>query len=156
MKSVFYYEFPIGAMAISEVDGALIGISYKGEADYFDFCVAETPVICNAQVQIAEYFAGARTDFKLNIQMRGTDFQVAVWKALQSIPFGETRTYRQVAEMVGSSKASRAVGMACNRNPFAIVVPCHRVIGSRGSLVGYAGGLPAKGSLLELEKRHVK
>jgi methylated-DNA-[protein]-cysteine S-methyltransferase len=102
--------------------------------------------------QFEAYFSGKLKSFDLNLAFEGTDFQKAVWKALCEIPYGETRTYKDIAASIGKPKACRAVGLANNRNPIAIVVPCHRVIGSNGKLVGYASGLDVKEFLLELEK----
>jgi methylated-DNA-[protein]-cysteine S-methyltransferase len=107
----------------------------------------------NAVDQLDAYFAGELTDFDLELDLRGTEFQQRVWKALLTIPYGETRSYGEIAEQIGAPGAARAVGLANGRNPIAIVVPCHRVIGSGGSLTGYGGGLERKQTLLELEKR---
>jgi O-6-methylguanine DNA methyltransferase len=101
--------------------------------------------------QLEEYFSGKRREFSFPLDLRGTDFQLACWRALLSIPYGETRTYGDIARMVGRPQGFRAVGMANNRNPIAIVVPCHRVIASDGTLCGYGGGLDVKRKLLELE-----
>jgi O-6-methylguanine DNA methyltransferase len=101
--------------------------------------------------ELQEYFAGQRREFTFPLDVRGTDFQVACWRALLKIPYGETRTYADIARAVGSPQGFRAVGMANNRNPIAIVVPCHRVIASDGTLCGYGGGLDLKRKLLELE-----
>lgn len=101
--------------------------------------------------QLEEYFAGQRREFTFPLDLRGTEFQLACWQALLAIPYGETRTYADIARAVGKSGAFRAVGMANNRNPVAIVVPCHRVIGSDGTLCGYGGGLEIKRKLLGLE-----
>jgi O-6-methylguanine DNA methyltransferase len=101
--------------------------------------------------ELEEYFAGKRRDFAFPLDLRGTDFQLACWRALLAIPYGETRSYADVARAVGKPNAFRAVGMANNRNPIAIVVPCHRVIASDGTLCGYGGGLDVKRRLLELE-----
>ena len=101
--------------------------------------------------ELEEYFAGRRREFTFPLDLRGTDFQLACWRALLAIPYGETRTYAAIARAVGKAKAFRAVGMANNRNPIAIVVPCHRVIASDGTLCGYGGGLDVKRQLLELE-----
>jgi O-6-methylguanine DNA methyltransferase len=102
-------------------------------------------------IELEEYFAGKRREFTFPLDLRGTDFQVACWNALLAIPYGETRTYADIARAVGKPKAFRAAGMANNRNPIAIVVPCHRVIASDGTLCGYGGGLDLKRKLLELE-----
>jgi O-6-methylguanine DNA methyltransferase len=101
--------------------------------------------------ELEEYFAGQRREFSFAIDLRGTDFQLACWRALLAIPYGETRSYADIARAVGRPQGFRAVGMANNRNPVAIVVPCHRVIASDGTLCGYGGGLDIKRKLLELE-----
>lgn len=103
--------------------------------------------------QLRSYFAGDRTDFDLELGMTGTQFQRRVWQALMTIPYGETRSYGQIAEQIGARGSARAVGLANGRNPIAIIVPCHRVIGASGGLTGYGGGLDRKRSLLELEKK---
>ena len=103
------------------------------------------------RIELEEYFAGARREFSFPLDLRGTDFQLACWHALLAIPYGETRSYADIARVVGKGNAFRAVGMANNRNPIAIVVPCHRVIASDGTLCGYGGGLDVKRKLLELE-----
>jgi methylated-DNA-[protein]-cysteine S-methyltransferase len=103
--------------------------------------------------QLAEYFAGTRTQFELEFAPQGTTFQLAVWRALSAIPYGTTASYKQVATAVGNERATRAVGLANNRNPIALFVPCHRVIGADGSLTGYGGGLEMKSWLLDHERR---
>ena len=115
-----------------------------------------SPLLEEAARQLQEYFAGCRREFSLPLAPRGTEFQRQVWHALEGIPYGETRTYGEIARAIGKSKACRAVGMANHRNPLSILVPCHRVVGADGSLTGYGGGLEAKQFLLELEKRHGK
>ncbi len=109
------------------------------------------PVLEEATEQLAEYFAGSRQRFTLALDMTGTRFQTQVWEALLTIPYGETRTYAEIARQIGRPNAVRAVGAANGRNPLSIVVPCHRVIGSSGALTGFAGGLDVKASLLALE-----
>ncbi len=101
----------------------------------------ETPVLAEAGKQLSEYFNGGRRSFNLPLAPSGTEFMCRVWNVLQQIPWGETRSYKEIAEMAGNSKACRAVGMANNRNPISIFIPCHRVIGAGGDLVGYGGGL---------------
>jgi len=108
----------------------------------------------DAKRQLDEYFAGARTEFELALKPSGTRFQLEVLEALRAIPYGETRSYRDIAQRVGRPRAVRAVGAANGRNPLPIVIPCHRVIGADGSLTGFGGGLAAKTLLLELEARH--
>lgn len=112
------------------------------------------PLLRRAAEELGEYLAGRRHDFTVPLDPRGTDFQRQVWQALRSIPYGETRTYGQIAEQIGRPHAARAVGMANNRNPIAILIPCHRVIGSDGSMTGYAAGIAIKERLLALERRH--
>lgn len=111
------------------------------------------PVLLKAEGQLSEYFTGKRKSFSLPLDMRGTPFQNSVWEALLAIPFGETRSYGELAKQLGNPRATRAVGAANGRNPISIVVPCHRVIGSSGKLTGFAGGLDVKARLLELESR---
>ena len=106
----------------------------------------------DAAEQLEEYFAGERTEFDLDLELAGTDFQRRVWAALQTIPYGETRSYGDIAEQIGKPGAFRAVGLANGRNPIGIIVPCHRVIGASGSLTGYGGGLDRKKLLLDLEQ----
>lgn len=108
-------------------------------------------VLLETERQLAEYFAGKRTCFDVPLEFTGTDFQKQVWAALLTIPFGETRSYRDIAEQIGNVKAVRAVGAANGRNPISIIAPCHRVIGASGDLTGFAGGLKAKEMLLLLE-----
>jgi methylated-DNA-[protein]-cysteine S-methyltransferase len=115
---------------------------------------ASNPRLRQAVAQLRAYFAGELRDFDLPLDMQGTDFQRRVWDELRNIPYGETRSYSFVANTMGAPKAVRAVGAANGRNPIPIVVPCHRVIGASGSLVGYGGGLPLKSFLLDLEARH--
>jgi methylated-DNA-[protein]-cysteine S-methyltransferase len=112
-------------------------------------------ILLETERQLQEYFAGSRRQFSLPLDFKGTRFQKDVWEALLSIPFGETRSYGQLATKIGRASASRAVGAANGRNPISIIVPCHRVIGSSGKLTGFAGGLDAKATLLRLEKRDV-
>ena len=151
MKSVFFYDYPLCSLGIAEEGGALCRVFFgKGKAPA-DFELAETPLIKKAAVQLAEYFDGKRKTFNLPLAPAGTDFQLKVWKALQNIPYGGTLSYGELAALAGNPKACRAVGMANNRNPIVIIVPCHRVIGKDGSLTGYGGGLELKRQLLELE-----
>ena len=110
------------------------------------------PILCEAQQQLAEYFAGTRQQFDLPLDFDGTYFQKQVWQALLQIPYGETRSYKQIAEQLGNPKAVRAVGAASGKNPISIIAPCHRVIGASGKLVGFAGGLDNKQILLKLEQ----
>ncbi len=113
-----------------------------------------TELLSMATIQLDEYFQGKRTTFSLPFKLTGTPFQLAVWKELQNIPYGQTTSYKEIAQKINKPKAYRAVGVANNKNPLPIIIPCHRVIGSNGKLIGYAGGLKLKNYLLELEKSH--
>lgn len=113
------------------------------------------PILGEAQRQITAYFAGQLTEFTVPLEFHGTDFQKSVWAALLTIPFGETRSYGEIARQIGRPTAYRAVGAANGKNPISIIAPCHRVIGSNGSLTGFAGGLDAKELLLGLERRRL-
>jgi len=155
MKSVFFYNFGKIYIGISEESNTIMGVFFgkTGKKGLAGFVKAETALIKKAAGQLEEYFAGKRKVFSLPLALNGTEFQKSVWRALQTIPYGETRSYKEIAVLTGSPKAYRAVGLANNRNPIAIIVPCHRVIGSNGDLVGFGGGLPLKKQLLDLEKR---
>ena len=111
------------------------------------------PILLDTERQLKQYFAGERKTFSVALDMRGTSFQKNVWEALLAIPFGETRSYGQLAKQLGNARAMRAVGAANGRNPVSIIVPCHRVIGSSGKLIGFAGGLETKARLLSLEEQ---
>ena len=113
---------------------------------------ADHPVLVETERQLGEYFAGERRAFDVPLSFAGTDFQKRVWAALLAIPFGETRSYGEIAHQLGTPGASRAVGAANGRNPISIIAPCHRVVGSTGKLTGFAGGLEAKAFLLDLEQ----
>jgi len=155
MKSIFFYQTIIGKIGIADNGDAITQLTFDDEKVPVDALVKETPLIKEAAQQIKEYLAGKRKVFDIPIAANGTPFQQIVWETLQAIPYGETRSYKEIAESIGQRKACRAVGMANNRNPIALMVPCHRVIGANGKLVGYAGGLDIKEKLLNLEKAHV-
>lgn len=144
-------DSPIGPLRLVADRGALCGVALAPGATPGG--PAPDPVLEEAERQLAEYFAGARRTFDLPLRLDGTAFQQQVWAALRSIPYGATRTYADIARALGRPTATRAVGAANARNPLAIIVPCHRVIGTDGRLTGYAGGLPAKRRLLAHEAR---
>lgn len=156
----FHYSFPIGRLCIQEENEKIIGIHIvenitdKGNSDkeFLQIKEEETPFIKRVHSQLTEYFGGQRQDFNLPLNPSGTEFQQKVWKALCTIPYGETCSYQDIAGKIGNPKACRAVGGANNKNPIIIIIPCHRVIGADGSLVGYGGGLSVKEYLLDLEK----
>jgi len=139
------------SLLIVDDDKAVIFISFDSNELPHDAIINETPLIKRAFGQISEYFAGKRKSFDFPISPNGTPFMLKVWKCLQDIPFGQTKTYGQIASEAGNEKASRAVGNANNRNPISIIIPCHRVVGSNGNLTGYRGGLNIKQALLDLE-----
>jgi len=146
---------PIGKIIVMADDEAVTHIEFS--AKYHPPGMPQlNAVLTRAQKQLVEYFTGKREEFDLPLKLEGTAFQRKVWKALARIPFGQTRTYGQIAKTVKSPAASRAVGAACGRNPLPIVVPCHRVVGSSGSLTGFGGGLAMKEWLLKHEGATLK
>ena len=151
MKYALAYESPIGRLWFAEENGALTDLSFRSILDAKE---QETPLLKRAAEQLSEYFSGKRFEFDLPLDLRGTPFQKSVWSALRDIPYGETRSYKDIACAVGKPTACRAVGSANNKNPISILIPCHRVIGADGSLVGYGGGLDVKSTLLALEKNN--
>ena len=151
MTYQYSYETMLGSVTFVEEDGALLAISTHRS---FEGVIQETKLIKEAYRQFSEYLEGERKEFNLPFKMQGTEFQKRVWKALCDIPYGETRSYKQIAQAIGNPKAVRAVGMANNKNPLLVIVPCHRVIGTNGQLVGYASGLEKKRLLLQLENPH--
>jgi methylated-DNA-[protein]-cysteine S-methyltransferase len=147
---------PVGRLLLAATDHGLAAILWENDREgrVRLNLVAERndhPVLVEAERQLAEYFAGRRTRFTLKLDVTGTAFQRKVWQALLTIPFGETRSYAQIARQIGHPAAARAVGAANGRNPVSIVAPCHRVIGSTGALIGFAAGLAVKSRLLALE-----
>lgn len=150
-KAFYIYELAIGKVTIACDKQGITLISSRDEVDLAGE-KRQTPLLDEAAKQLEEYFRGQRQKFDLPLNPQGTTFQKKVWEALCQIPYGETRSYKDVANMIGNPKACRAVGGANNKNPIMIVVPCHRVIGANGKLIGYDGGLELKKYLLNLEK----
>ena len=152
-----YYEYDaiLGRIVIAESEGFITRISPQFDARQLHDEHSETRLIQKAHRQLEAYFDGKLFDFTLPLAPKGTDFMQSVWQALRQIPYGETASYKDIAAKIGNPNAARAVGMANNRNPIAVVIPCHRVIGSDGQLVGYRSGLDNKRKLLELEARYV-
>ena len=140
----------LGRMNIIEENGKIVKLELNYISDP-NILQKDTDILLEAEKQLEEYIEGKRKSFNLPLNPKGTEFMKKVWRELMKIPYGETRTYKQIAENIGNPKASRAVGMANNKNPLPIIIPCHRVIGSDGGLVGYALGLEIKETLLELE-----
>ena len=140
----------LGPIALGEEEGAITRLCLPGQPTP-RLMSRETPLLKQGRQELLEYLAGERRDFDLPLHPRGTPFQRRVWQALEAIPYGQTRTYAQIAQAVDSPRGFRAVGMANHRNPIPIFIPCHRVVGSGGTLTGYAGGLELKKALLDLE-----
>jgi methylated-DNA-[protein]-cysteine S-methyltransferase len=147
---IFSSEFhsPVGRLVLEGDDRALTRIGFDAPTAP----AGDAASIAAAAIQLEQYFAGERTSFDLDISLAGTPFERRVWEALREIPYGETTSYAEIATRIGAPSACRAVGRANGRNPIALIVPCHRVVGSNGSLTGYAGGLEMKRALLELER----
>jgi methylated-DNA-[protein]-cysteine S-methyltransferase len=148
---------PVGKLKLVASDKGLVAILWQNDKPSrvrLNELVedARHPILLDTEQQLGEYFAGKRKTFSVPLDMRGTSFQKDVWEALLAIPFGETRSYGQLAKQLGNPQAVRAVGAANGRNPISIIVPCHRVIGSSGKLTGFAGGLENKAQLLNLEE----
>ena len=148
MLEKFYYKSPIGILEISLGYNVVLGLkvvkNYVKNAEPTDF-------FTNVATQLDEYFTGSRKHFNLQIQPKGTEFQIKVWEELIKIPYGETKSYQEIAEIIGKPNAQRAVGSACNKNPILLIIPCHRVIAKSGKLTGFAYGLDIKKHLLKLE-----
>jgi methylated-DNA-[protein]-cysteine S-methyltransferase len=155
MKNMFHYQTYIGLIGIAEDGKAITNLWFPKEGAPIDAVEKETGLIIEAHDQLSEYLTGKRREFSVPIAPAGTQFQRSVWEGLCEIPYGQTRSYGEIAKRIGSPNASRAVGMANNRNPISIIIPCHRVIGANGKLVGYLGGLDIKKKLLDLERQNV-
>jgi methylated-DNA-[protein]-cysteine S-methyltransferase len=144
-----YIKTPLGPVQITGDNDGITGIQFVQSMGSKKKELS--PVLKKGMVQLSEYFEASRKNFNVKLQLRGTDFQLKVWKALIEIPYGKTVTYNSIALSVGSPGGARAVGAACNKNPVAVIVPCHRVIGANGSLTGYRGGTGKKKWLLDRE-----
>lgn len=147
-----FCETPLGLVRIAEDERGISSLKFTDSAPDPMQAGQKGLYLADAETQLLEYFAGKRRTFDIPLSIRGSAFQETVWNALRTIPYGETRSYQQIAQIIGNGKASRAVGMANNRNPILIMIPCHRVVGKDGKLVGYAGGIERKERLLELER----
>jgi O-6-methylguanine DNA methyltransferase len=162
METLFFYRTssPAGPLFLAASEKGLVRLEFESRVQKLNPSTIQlresksalAPYLC----ELNEYFAGERREFSFPLDLRGTAFQLACWHELLKIPYGETRSYRDIAEAIGHAHAYRAVGMSNNRNPVAIVVPCHRVIASSGSLCGYGGGLDIKRKLLDLEQQTLR
>jgi methylated-DNA-[protein]-cysteine S-methyltransferase len=158
--TLFYKDTdtPVGKLKLVANAHALVAVLWEQEKPNRVKLAASTldarqPILLAAERQLREYFSGTRTEFELPLELNGSEFQKKVWRALRQIPFGQTRSYLHMAQAVGSPKAVRAVGAANGKNPLSIVVPCHRVVGVNGALIGFAGGLDVKAKLLAHEAK---
>lgn len=150
MQKGFYYNTIIGMIGIIEENGIIVNILFgKGNNEIE---LEETQLIKKTFKQIQEYLDGKREKFDIPIKYEGTDFKVKVWESLLNIPYNKTKSYADIANEIDNPKSCRAVGMACNANPLPILIPCHRVIGKNGELIGFGGGLDIKSKLLKIEK----
>ena len=161
MRYVYFYNTGIkelGTLGIGAIEDKITDLFFEYEIENIkkssNYIIKETTLIKKAASQLFEYLNEKRRDFNLPLLKEGTDFQISVWNELLKIPYGETRSYKDIAIAINNEKAVRAVGMANNRNKIPIFIPCHRVIGSNKKLVGYGGGLEIKEFLLNLEKRN--
>ena len=150
-------QSPVGALTLLADDSALVAVLWETKEYHRDqFCPSTPaenhPILCEANRQLEEYFAGKRREFDLPLRPRGTSFQMRVWSGLRDIPYGELWSYGKLARHIGHGGAARAVGAANGRNPIPILIPCHRVVGSNGTLTGFGGGLDVKARLIELER----
>ncbi|HEX2927794.1 MAG TPA: methylated-DNA--[protein]-cysteine S-methyltransferase [Ruminiclostridium sp.] len=173
MKNIFFFPTQIGIIGIAEQENKITNVFFETDKisgkdilrdksnilpeeisrlESNGFYINRTEVLREAERQLDEYLKGGRKVFDLPMSPEGTEFMQSVWKCLCGIPYGQTRTYGEIAEAAGNIKACRAVGMANNRNPIPIFIPCHRVVGANGKLTGYRGGLTIKQKLLELER----
>lgn len=151
-QTYFTYLTPLGPMTVASDGTAVTHVLFGTHV--LEGRAAPSELTNRTANELQEYLAGKRTAFDIPLAPAGTEFQRAVWKALQNIPYGQTRSYADIAAVVGNPKATRAVGSANNRNPIAVLIPCHRVVGANGKLTGYAGGLALKQRLLDLERAH--
>jgi len=155
LEKIYFYHSPIGILVLGEEEGFLTRVSYQEQLKT-PYVIEKTPLLHQAEQQLMEYFQGERTTFTLPLKPMGTEFQKKVWQGLQNIPYGDTASYGDIAKEIGNPKGARAVGLANNKNPISIIIPCHRVIGKNGKLVGYGGGLEKKLFLLDLEAKYKK
>lgn len=178
MKNIALYNTEVGILGIAEENHYITNVFFQSQIhelkhlpvtvesvnkivnakgmviDGENYSIQETIILREASGQLKQYFTGSLKSFDLPLAPQGTAFMKSIWEYLMRIPYGETRSYKEIAQASGNIKASRAVGMANNRNPLPFFIPCHRVIGSDGKLIGYRGGLDIKNKLLELEKKH--
>jgi len=154
MRYIYYYETSIGRVGIESIDDKISGVYMNNYQPKIDIPIKETEIIKNAHNQLCEYLNGTRKDFNLEYSYSSTPFRESVWRELEKIPYGDTKSYKDIATLLDNPKAYRAVGNANGKNPIAIFIPCHRVIAHNDKLGGYSLGLDLKVKLLELEKEN--
>ena len=154
MNAIYYVQTTIGKIGVVADETAITRLYFEGENAPGDLVEKETSLLHEAGSQLQSYLAGQRRQFTVPLAPAGTPYLRQVWNRLCTIPYGQTRSYREIAQELGNPRAARAVGLANHINPLPIFIPCHRVIGANGNLTGYRGGLELKAHLLELEKRH--
>ena len=154
MKTLFFHNTPVGKLGIAEQQGFITDVYFANDTLPEEFELLETPLIKQAFQQLDAYFVGELKTFSLPLKPQGTDFMRTVWQALCAVPYGTTASYKDIAQTIGNPKAMRAVGLANNKNSIPIFIPCHRIIGSNGKLIGYSAGLAIKEFLLALEQRN--
>lgn len=152
--AVFFYETDIGTIGIEENNGFISNVYFGKDNMQNDIEIKETKLLEEASIQLNKYIKGELKEFSLPLSPKGTEFMNEVWNGLCEIPYGEVLTYKEMGEKIGRAKAARAVGLACNRNPIPIFIPCHRIVGSSGKLTGYLGGIDIKEKLLNLEREN--
>ncbi len=152
MVHIYFYESDIGKIGIAENDGKITNLYFLNDQLPQELQICETPILKEAAQQLKRYLTGELTEFFLPLAPAGTNFMKQAWASLSKIPYGKTASYKEIAVKIGAPNATRAIGLANNRNPIPIFIPCHRVIGADGSLTGYRGGLELKKRLLHMEK----
>ncbi|MCL2817068.1 MAG: methylated-DNA--[protein]-cysteine S-methyltransferase [Clostridiales bacterium] len=152
MKALYFYQTALGRFGIAEESGCITALHFASKKPAPEAEIRETPLLKEAAAQLDAYLSRRLKEFSLPLLTAGTPFMQKVWEELRKIPYGQTASYKEIAQRIGHPQAQRAVGMANNRNPIPIFIPCHRVIGADGSLVGFGGGLELKRQLLDIEK----
>jgi len=151
--NIYFYNTVIGKIGIAEIGGSITNVYFENDILPQNIAEVETPLLVEASQQLDRYLMGKLKQFTLPLSPVGTPFMQQVWSQLCDIPYGQTATYKEIAVKTGNGKASRAIGLANNRNPIPVFIPCHRVIGSNGTLTGYRGGLEVKKILLNIERK---